>query len=541
MYGISMDIGTSGIRAHAVELSSGKILSTAITESHPLPGANTTDHLTFCIKMGKDLAHEIMIRTVNQLIRELGVNLGRVERVAVCGNPTQLSIFQNMWIDDLAFVGEKAQRLRGIVPQRRNARTLPAVDVGLNLPDRVELFIPPAVKHEIGADALAMLIKSGFLEQKGNCIVTDYGTNAEMALKVGDKIYTGSAAAGPVMEGQGIKHGMLAVPGAISDMEYEFYWRCKVLDGDLRANDGDLMDLATGSLISPGKMHRKARGITGTGMIAILGAAMKANIWRKGKLRAPNGRLELQDGLYTTKSDLLETCKAIGAMRAGYFTLVEHAGINFSDLRIAYMSGAAGTYVDAVKAREIGLIPPTCDTIYQIGNTSLAMATDIVLKPELQDKLQKLADGIRHDHVMFATSGVFEQLFIQELAHWVEGMPMSQYNEILEEAGIQQLPAVSGKPKVYRTAERDIPDLGHKGLTILKEMGAELVGNFEGCNGCRKCLRECPESSMKIDDERKIYVRTKNCLGTGCYRCQFICPKSVYIYEDLKLPDQAEL
>ena len=41
-----------------------------------------------------------------------------------------------------------------------------------------------------------MMYKSGFLEDDRNCMVTDYGTNAEMALKVGDDIYTGSAAAG---------------------------------------------------------------------------------------------------------------------------------------------------------------------------------------------------------------------------------------------------------------------------------------------------------------------------------------------------------
>ena len=48
-----------------------------------------------------------------------------------------------------------------------------------------------------------------------------YGTNAEMALKVKDIIYTGSAAAGPALEGQQIKHGTLASPFAISDFEFE--------------------------------------------------------------------------------------------------------------------------------------------------------------------------------------------------------------------------------------------------------------------------------------------------------------------------------
>jgi methylamine methyltransferase corrinoid activation protein len=35
------------------------------------------------------------------------------------------------------------------------------------------------------------------------------------------------------------------------------------------------------------------------------------------------------------------------------------------------MSGASGTYVDALKAQEIGMIPAKVKRIYQMGNTSL--------------------------------------------------------------------------------------------------------------------------------------------------------------------------
>ena len=535
MYGISIDIGTSGTRAHAVELSSGRILSTAITESHPLPGANIMDHLTFCIKLGKDLAHDILMSAANQVISQLGIELNKVEKVAICGNPIQLSLFQNMNIDDLAYAGEQAWKTRGITPLKRNARVIPAVDVGLNLPDKAELFVPPAIKHEIGADALAMLVKSGFLEQKENCLVTDYGTNAEMALKVGDEIYTGSAAAGPAMEGQHIKHGMLASPGAISDLEYEFNWRCKVLNEDLMPMPGDLLDLAMGFVADEGEMHGKALGITGTGVVAVLAAAMESNLWRKGKLQADGGRLMLQDGIFVTDHDISEAAKAIGAMRAGHFTLLEHAGIKFQDLNIMYMSGATGTYVDAEKARAVGLVPPSCNKMYQIGNTSLAMATDILRKPELLDELQTIADGIRSNHVMFATDKVFEEIYIQELAYWTEGMSMSQYNDNLVMAGIQQLPKVTGRPEVFRIAERDIPILGDKGLKIIRDIGLELTGKFDGCVGCKTCEKECPESALTVDDDKVIHVRTKKCLGTACYRCQFSCPKKVYKYEALKL------
>lgn len=534
-FGISLDMGTSGTRAHGVDLSDGKILSTSVTDCHPLPGANIMDHLTFCINVGTDIAHEIVMDTVNKVIRTLDIDLKKVEKVSICGNPIQLSLFQGLPVDDLAFAGENAHKARGIKTLDRNAGVFSAVDVGLDVSDGCELYVPPSIRHEIGADALAMMYKSGFLEQKENCLVTDYGTNAEMALKIGDDIYTGSAAAGPAMEGQSIKYGMLAGPGAISDLEYDFQWRCMVLDDDIMPQYGDKVDFNLAMVIDEGPMHGKAKGITGTGVIAAVAAALDGNIWRKGKLTTDDGTMHFQDGIYIDSHDISEACKAIGAMRAGHFTLLEHAGIKFEELNIMYMAGASGTYVDAIKAREVGLLPPTCNKIYQYGNTSLAMATDILRNPELLDELQSIADGIRANHVMFASDKTFEQIYMQELAHWDEGMGMDMYNRNNEMFGIQSLPKVKGTPEVFRMVSRDIPDLGARGLRIIHDIGTELKGYMEGCTGCKKCEKECPENALTVSKDKEIVVKTKNCLGTACYRCQFSCPDKVFKYDTLTL------
>ncbi len=533
--GISLDIGTSGTRGHLVDLDTGKIISTAVTECHPLPGANIMDHLTFCINVGTDVAHRILMDTVNKVISALGAEKGSVERVSICGNPIQLSLFQGIPVDDLAFAGENAHKSRGIKEQKRDAGVFSAVDAGLDVKDSCELLVPPAIRHEIGADALAMMYKSGFLDQKENCMVTDYGTNAEMALKVGDDIYTGSAAAGPAMEGQSIKCGMLAGPGAISDLEYDFQWICKVLDESITPQNGSRVDFSLETVEPEGPMSGKAIGITGTGVVAAVAAALEDHLYRKGKITTSDGKLHMQDGVYIDSKDVSEAMKAIGAIRAGHFTLLEHAGIKFSDMRTMYMAGASGTYVDAIKARDVGLVPPSCDTIYQYGNTSLAMSTDILRNPELLDELQGIADSIRANHVMFAKDKIFEQIYMQELAVCDEGMSLEMYNRNNAMAGIQELPKPHGMPKIHRVVQRDIPDLGEKGLTILHDIGTELRGRMEGCTGCRKCERECPEKALTVTYDKEIVVKTKDCLGTACYRCQFSCPEKVYRYDNLKL------
>jgi methylamine methyltransferase corrinoid protein reductive activase len=167
-YGIAIDIGTSGIRAQAIDLTSRKIISTAITLRHPLPGANVMDHLHFVIETSMDLAHSLVIDAINRLLHSLEVDLNRVERIAVSGNPTQLSIFQGIEIRDLAYWGEDFLKRKGIEAPPRAGDVVEAGKLGLKVRPEAEVYIPPAIKHEVGADALAMLVETGVLNKRGD-------------------------------------------------------------------------------------------------------------------------------------------------------------------------------------------------------------------------------------------------------------------------------------------------------------------------------------------------------------------------------------
>lgn len=163
------------------------------------------------------------------------------------------------------------------------------------------------------------------------------------------------------------------------------------------------------------------------------------------------------------------------------------------------------------------------------------MATDLLRNPELLDELQGIADMIRANHIMFASDKVFEQIYIQELAYWDEGMTLEMYNKNLARDGIQPLPKAKGCPTVHRIVERDIPDLGEYGLIMLDDIGTRLEGSFDGCTGCGRCVKECPENALTMTSKGHFSVETKKCLGTACYRCQLHCPEKVYKYDQLKM------
>ena len=514
--GVALDLGTSGFRGQAVDLDAGEIMATVITARHPLPGANVMDHLNFALEAGREIAHGLVVEAVNLVITRLGVPLNSITRLAVCGNPIQLSLFEGIEIRDLAYAGERKKKLLGIKPPKRNAKKLPAADIaGLWLPANVAVYIPGAVKHEIGADALAMMVKSNILNTEANTLVTDYGTNAEMSLKAGDKIFTGSCAAGPALEGQHVEFGMLAAPGAVHDVEAEKAGcRCLVLNEDMRSVSGDLVDLTAPATLEEGSV--KASGITGTGVVSIIYEGLKANLIRLPGIKTPSQKLHLGREVSFSQRDIVEAGKAIGAVRAGFITLAHAAGIRPGDITTAFMAGAAGTYVN-----------------YHIGKTSLAMARDIVIEPEELWKLQELAQKLRANHCMFGESPVFERAYLLEMSLWGEGMPWDQYHRFSKIYKLPELINPNPNPEIKRFHDRDIPDPGRRGATYMDVVGYPRRVAFAGCTGCGACVDGCPEKALSLAAEggAALSIRLDRCNGTACKRCEINCPEKVFKFD----------
>jgi len=530
-YGIALDLGTSGFRCQAVELDSKKTVATAVTERHPIPGMNVIDHVNYAMEVGEDLANGLMITAINNLFKELAIDLSKVEIIAVCGNPFQLSLFQNIEIRDLAYAGKNKIKSLGIVSPDRNGAVITASSIGIvGMPD-AKVIIPPAVTHEIGADAIAMMMMTDILNEKEPCIVVDYGTNAEMALVVNGNIYTGSAAAGPALEGQQIEKGMLAAPGALSEVLItDKGWRCYVLDDTMAAQEGDLIDPLTGKVIEAGPMHGKAIGITGTGVIAALSNGMKQGIIQSSQIGTADGYLTLQDGIRISSKDVEEAGKAIGALRGGFLTLMDAAGLWVEDIKKAYMSGASGLYVDPIKALEVGMVAPGADNIVQFGNTSIGMARKIIFGEITLDELKEFAKKLLAQHVMFATSDFFKNIYSVEYSLWCGGMPWSEYNNMLEMYGIKPIPLTIDPSKIkhQRYAIRDLPDTEECKVHII-HAGTITTGLLDGCIGCKKCVKECPENALTIVEKaegRYAEIKTDRCGGTACRRCERVCPKT---------------
>ena len=517
---IAIDIGTSGIRGQLLDLDGRKVVRTCITTRNPIPGCNVMDHMSFAIQYGQDLAHRILTDAVRSIIERLGPE--DLQRLSVCGNPIQLSLFEGLDIRDLAYAGENKLQMEGVQRLDRKGHTLDGGFLGF---PGVLVVIPPAVRHEIGADALAMMLKSGFLDDD-RCLVTDYGTNAEMALKIGDRIYTGSAAAGPAMEGQQIRNGMIAGPGAMSDLERTpSGWQSKVLDERLMPRDGPVLNLRS-DISRSGPSTPK--GITGTGVVALMYACQADGRVEDSKIR--NDPVQISRGISFSTEDYREAGKALGAIRAGHLTLMISAGVDPRDTRKMYMAGASGTYVDPVKAKAVGLVPPDCEHVVQVGNTSLELAKDLAFDPGMLDDLEVLRSKLVTDHIMFASSDVFSDLYTYEFGYWNDGMPLNRYRRALERYSAEGYLDRTTATEVDKRHETDIRDVGES-LEIL-DISPVMTSSWD-CSRCGKCINGCPEDALDLRDG-VFSIRTGYCLGTSCQRCQENCPERKFDYSSFE-------
>jgi methylamine methyltransferase corrinoid protein reductive activase len=375
-----------------------------------------------------------------------------------------------------------------------------------------------------------MMYKTDFLNTRDVAMVTDYGTNAEMALKVGDDIYTGSAAAGPAIEGQHIKMGMLAAPGAISDVDDygNGLWKTMVLNRHIIAEGSDVVNPLTGEVVLPGNIPIK--GITGTGVIGLVATGLTTGLLRPGKVLTPDKTVRLQGGVVFDQDDLVEVGKTIAAFTAGHITLATECGISLRDIKSMYMSGASGTYMSSLKAAQIGLVPGTVERTIQAGNTSLAMARDIVMRPELLDILQSTANDIRAAHIMFANSKVFENAFAVELGVWTQGMSFEGEDKMLRHFGLEPRPPLNHNMQAIKLVQRDIQDLGAYGLTVVDDIGIKLYNDIPDCIEDLRCVKACAEDAIQVlhlGTGCRIIIRSDKCMGTACRRCERACKKKI--------------
>ncbi|NLL52430.1 MAG: DUF4445 domain-containing protein [Peptococcaceae bacterium] len=419
-YGLAIDIGTTTIVAYLLNLTDGKVIARhALTNPQQGAGADVLSRIAYAAENPEGLSQlqTMVIDSLNQMIlnmcQEKGIKPEQIYQAVAVGNTTMSHLFLGI---DPTYLAPAP-----FIPGFRQAVTIKAAELGLNILDNGIVTLLPIVAGYVGSDTVGVMLAGRIDELKGIHLLVDIGTNGEMVLVGKGRILTCSTAAGPAFEGAGIKFGMRAAEGAIEAVK---------IDGDVH-------------LEIIGEEKTKARGICGSGLIDAVAEMYKAGIITpEGRMpttksaldKLPpalrervlnnNGNREFVlvwkeqsatgENISLTQKDIRALQLAKGAILAGIRILMDRLEVKVEDIDQIFLAGAFGNYISKESALEIGLLPKVSPAkVQSMGNAAGNGAQMALLSSAEMVKAMFLAQTA--EHVELSAAKDFQNEFLNAL------------------------------------------------------------------------------------------------------------------------------
>ena len=401
--GLAFDIGTTKIAGYLVDLDRGATLAAGGTLNPQ--AAYGEDIITRLVNARESASQRqklqrVVVEALNELAASLcteaGVSSQDVVEAVLVGNTAMHHLALHLPIEQL---------LRPpFVPAAAGALDVKARDLGLAIAPGAYTHFLPNVAGFVGADHVAMLLATKALWTGKAALAIDIGTNTEVSLISHGQIACVSCASGPAFEGGHIKHGMTAGPGAIE--------RLRITN--------DKVECQTMGGTPPA-------GICGSGIIDAVAGLYSAGVVNASGQMRDHPRVRVADGqrefvlvseeergaapaITITQHDVREIQLAKGAIRTGIQVLLQSKGISETDVELAILAGAFGSYLDLASAVAIGMLPPLPqDRFRQVGNAAGAGARMSLVSMARRREAADLARRI--EYIELATAPRFMQMF----------------------------------------------------------------------------------------------------------------------------------
>jgi uncharacterized 2Fe-2S/4Fe-4S cluster protein (DUF4445 family) len=442
VYGMAIDLGTTTVAGHLVDLHTGTILA---TESMMNPQTTFGEDLMSRISYGTanpdgvEKMHAVIIEALSKLIkravRSAKLTSEDVTELVVVGNTVMVALL--LGIDPTPL---------GQVPfplVTNEAIDMKARELGLVTGPGANLHILPAEAGYVGADNMAVVIAESPHIQDDIHLIVDIGTNAEILVGNKEHLLSASSPTGPAFEGGEITHGMRAAAGAIEQVRLDpetLTPRFKVIGHD-RWSD-EMPDEAI-----------QAAGICGSGMIDLVAELFVHGLIDAGgkflrDTASPKFRVTERVGEYVvataaqtstgqeiviTQRDIRAIQLAKSALYTGAKMLMERRGVEKVDRVL--LAGGFGAHIDKKRAMMIGLFPDCdLDNVYPVGNSAGDGAVLCLLSRERRQRASSLARWI--DYVETAAQPEFQTRFVDalNLPHATDTFP--HLNGVISDAGL---------------------------------------------------------------------------------------------------------
>ncbi len=431
VYGFAVDIGSTTVAGHLVDLRTGQILA---TESMMNPQTTYGEDLMSRISYGMmnpdgvDKMHAAIIEALSKLVkratRTAKLQPEDVTELVLVGNTTMVDLL--LGIDPVELGGAP------FALPTNDSIDLKARDLGIKVHPGANVHILPVEGGHVGADNMAVVIAESPQLAEDIVLIIDVGTNAEILVGNKEHLLSASSPTGPAFEGGEITHGMRAAPGAIEKVRIDretLTPRFRVIGQEKWSDE-----------LPPHEIQ--AAGICGSGIIDLVAELFAAGIIDAGGKfvrdnPSPNFRRTHQVGEYVvataeqtstgkeiviTQQDVRAIQFAKSALYTGAKLLMERRRVEKVDRVL--LAGGFGAYIDKERAMILGLFPDCdLDKVYAVGNSAGDGAVLCLLSRERRRRARELARWI--EYVETAIEPNFQARFVDALGlpHSVDEFP----------------------------------------------------------------------------------------------------------------------
>ncbi len=364
-YGAAVDIGTTTLAARLYNADGKALAETGMLNPQISFGADVISRIESALKGSDGALANSVSGALDGIIRSLantaGIPAKEIESIVITGNTAMLYLLTNTSVEPLSHAPFRARRLFGEVV---TAQSLKLRSVN---PD-TKIYLPDCISAFVGADTVCALISTGIYKSENTELLTDIGTNGEIALKYGEKLTVCSTAAGPAFEGVGISMGMRGELGAID--------RVKIENGVLKAHV--IGDTAP-------------RGLCGSGLIDAVACLLDTGVLDEtGYLNGDSA--VIAPPVVLKNEDIRAVQLAKSAICAGINTLLKASSLSPESISSLYVAGGFGSCLNMENAGKIGLIPkPLVSKVKVAGNAALSGAAILLLNKSLRKEAAKTA------------------------------------------------------------------------------------------------------------------------------------------------------
>jgi uncharacterized 2Fe-2S/4Fe-4S cluster protein (DUF4445 family) len=400
-YGFAIDIGTTTIVVYLARIDTGEIIDhlSSMNPQHSY-GGDVITRIQYANEQsnGLEVLQNIIVKKTMSLMDQLLLNnklQGQsIYEIVAVGNPTMMHLFIGKDPSGIATAP--------FIPAFSEPLELEAKDIGLTHFPHATLILPGGVSAYIGSDITVGVNASNILNSTHPVLYIDIGTNGEIVLFDGKKLYCCSSAAGPAFEGASISQGMGALEGAIDRV-----W----LD-----DSGNVEYSTIGGF--------PAIGICGSAIIDIV--ALMLDIGLVDETGAIDEEhplaykyldgtsFRITDRVSFTYRDVREVQLAKAAIAAGCTLLIEHSKLEVNDIESVIIAGGFGSFINTRNARRIGLLVDIqLDKIIAVGNAAGRGALDVLLFDGEAENVEDIRKNA--EYVELSTSSLFNQYYVEKM------------------------------------------------------------------------------------------------------------------------------